>query len=140
MSVNRTSLMGSPARISRTVSVERQTPKTDFATRVKVGLQTAAAAVAAGAAVAAPFVPGAAILSAAVSSISNQGGVNAGGLGSAGSAASAIDGGLAGMQNDNLRMMKIQIAMQRENTVFSTLSNILKVRHDTQKNSIGNIR
>jgi hypothetical protein len=149
MSVDRINLTSSPARISRNVSVERQTPKTDFGTRLKAGLETAAGAMAAGAAVAAPFVPGAAILSAAVSRFAGQGaGPNAtlipGGATAGhfptGPGASTIAGGLAEMQNDNMKMMEIQIAMQRENTVFSTLSNILKVRHDTQKNSISNIR
>ena len=30
--------------------------------------------------------------------------------------------------------------MQRENQVFSTVSNVLKVRHDTVKNTIQNVR
>jgi hypothetical protein len=34
----------------------------------------------------------------------------------------------------------VQIAMQRENQVFSSVSNVLKTKHDTVKNSIGNIR
>lgn len=38
------------------------------------------------------------------------------------------------------RLLKIQLAMQRENLVFSSVSNVLKTRHDTAKNSIGNIR
>jgi hypothetical protein len=30
--------------------------------------------------------------------------------------------------------------MQRENTIFTSVSNVLKLRHDTAKNSIGNVR
>lgn len=139
---------GEPVRISRTVSVERQTPKTDFASKLKTGAEAAAGVLAAGAAVAAPFVPGGAIVSAAVSSLANasQIGSNVPNLASALGAASGngssstINESLSGMQADNIKMMELQIKMQRENTVFSTLSNILKVRHDTQKNSIGNIR
>jgi hypothetical protein len=37
-------------------------------------------------------------------------------------------------------MLKIQIAMQRENALFTSISNIVKARHDTAKNSIGNLR
>ena len=157
MAVDRITSTATAARISRNVSVPRQTPKTDFGTRLKEGLETAAGAMAAGAAVAAPFAPGAAILSAAVSSLTSQaagltaavspGGISlaaagpdGAGLRAGGLPTAALSGSLVGMQNDNLRMMEIQIAMQRENTVFSTLSNILKVRHDTQKNSIANIR
>ena len=37
-------------------------------------------------------------------------------------------------------MMALQLAMQRENQVFTSVSNVLKTRHDTVKNSINNIR
>src|SRR5439155_26002275 len=67
MSVNR--IDPTPVRISTNLSVDRQTPKTDFGDRVNAGLNTAANAVASGAAIAAPFVPGGAIVSAAVSSV-----------------------------------------------------------------------
>ena len=43
-------------------------------------------------------------------------------------------------QQDNAQMMKVQMAMQRENMVFTSVSNVLKTRHDTAKNSIGNVR
>lgn len=56
-------------------------------------------------------------------------------------------GSVAGMnsdliqsQADNAALLKVQMAMQRENQVFSSVSNVLKTRHDTVKNSIGNIR
>jgi hypothetical protein len=41
---------------------------------------------------------------------------------------------------DNAQLTKVQIAMQRENMIFSSVSNVLKTKHDTAKNSIGNIR
>ncbi|MBX7114608.1 MAG: hypothetical protein K1X64_09815 [Myxococcaceae bacterium] len=44
------------------------------------------------------------------------------------------------MQRDQNEMLKLQVAMQRENTMFSSISNVLKTRHDTTKNSISNIR
>jgi uncharacterized phage infection (PIP) family protein YhgE len=37
-------------------------------------------------------------------------------------------------------MLKLQMSMQRENQVFTAVSNVLKTRHDTAKNAIGNIR
>jgi hypothetical protein len=37
-------------------------------------------------------------------------------------------------------ILKIQISMQRENLVLTSISNVLKTRHDTIKNSISNIR
>ena len=45
-------------------------------------------------------------------------------------------------QTDKLMIgsLQVQIAMQRENQVFTSVSNVLKTRHDTVKNSISNIR
>src|SRR4051812_22598394 len=84
--INRIDPTGSPVRMSTNMSVDRQTPKTDFGDRVKAGLDTAAGAVATGAAIAAPALPGGAILSAAVSSVTTMsnmgGGTNAGAVAS----------------------------------------------------------
>lgn len=38
------------------------------------------------------------------------------------------------------QLLKLQTAMQRENTMFTSISNVLKSKHDTAKNAIGNIR
>ena len=43
-------------------------------------------------------------------------------------------------QSENAQMMKLQMSMQRENLVFTSVSNVLKTRHDTAKNSISNVR
>jgi len=177
-----------PVRISTNMSVDRQTPKTDFGDRLKAGMETAGAAVANGAAVAAPFVPGGAIVSAAVSSVTTlassgasgqshggamssayastavpvsggNAGINttvgaAGTAGVGGATAGTVNvapaaggGAIAGMQSElqasvaeNAKLMQVQMSMQRENQVFSTVSNVLKVRHDTVKNTIQNVR
>jgi hypothetical protein len=161
-----------PARMSTTVTVGRQTAKTDFGDRVQAGLNAAASAVSQGAALAAPLLPGSSIVSAAVSGITNmtqntasgavaggaygqyQGsltttvaGANLGGTGmGTGSSTptqgtgSGGDAALAHSMDENREMLNLQIAMQRENTVFTTVSNVLKVRHDTVKNSISNVR
>lgn len=65
------------------------------------------------------------------------GGVNVGSTGGDVASGSGID--LAKMHADNMQYLALQNNMQQENQVFSTLSNVLKVRHDTAKNSIGNI-
>lgn len=182
-----------PARISTNMSIERQTPKRDFGDRVKVGLDQAAGVVANGASVVGGFLPGGAIVSAAVSSVSQlshgsgsagaatssayaatgvvnvgggSGGINTtvgsggGGTVPGGGMGSTVGGGgpsslgstgtngtlgqmnsdLVQAQQDNAKLMQVQIAMQRENQVFTSVSNVLKTRHDTVKNSIGNIR
>ena len=58
-----------------------------------------------------------------------------------------MDGSLMRMQKEmvkaqaeNAKLMEVQVSMQRENQVFSTVSNVLKVRHDTVKNTIQNVR
>jgi hypothetical protein len=51
-----------------------------------------------------------------------------------------MQGELLQAQRENARLMHVQMGMQRENQVFSTVSNVLKVRHDTVKNTIQNVR
>ncbi len=41
---------------------------------------------------------------------------------------------------DDLAMLKLQAAMQNEDRVHTTVSNVLKTKHDTAKNAIGNVR
>ncbi len=43
-------------------------------------------------------------------------------------------------RSSNSALLKIQMRMQNENRLFTSISNVLKTRHDTAKNSIGNIR
>ena len=47
---------------------------------------------------------------------------------------------IASMSAQNAQMLQVQMAMQRENTMFSSISNVLKTKHDTAKNSVSNIR
>lgn len=190
MSANR--IDPTPVRISTNVSIQRQTPKTDFGDRVNAGLNNAANAVGSGLSTLAPLVPGGPILSAAVSSmgsvtnggsagqtvsaqystgtagITTVGGANpisttvgmpttggAGGgtvgIGGVGTGASAdlpisqTGVGAVGMNSmqdmaaQQARLLNVQIAMQNESQVFSTVSNVLKMRYDTVKNTIQNV-
>ena len=47
---------------------------------------------------------------------------------------------MSSMFTEQKKLLGMQVAMQRENQVFSTISNVLKTRHDSAKNSIGNIK
>ena len=38
------------------------------------------------------------------------------------------------------QLMQVQMAMHRENTLFTSISSVLKTRHETAKNSISNVR
>lgn len=40
----------------------------------------------------------------------------------------------------NLEVLRLQEQISRENRVFTTLSNVMKARHETARNAIGNIR
>ena len=51
-----------------------------------------------------------------------------------------FNGEMQSMFAEQKKLLGVQVAMQRENQVFSTISNVLKTRHDSAKNSIGNIR
>ena len=164
-----------PVRLNTKVTEERQTPKTDFGSRMKDGLMATAGALASGAAVAAPLVPGGAIVSAAVSGGGQLGGAlssgqraggagggvqmsrayggvgggttgTTGGTGGTGSVANIPSDSysqgmdlIAAQQSANMQFLTLQSNMQQENQKFSTLSNVMKVRHDTAKNSIQNI-
>ena len=52
----------------------------------------------------------------------------------------SLEGALAASQDMNLYFLQIQEAMAAENRAYSACSNVLKARHDTVKNAIGNIR
>lgn len=52
----------------------------------------------------------------------------------------AFNTDIASMSAQNNQMLQVQMAMQRENTMFSSISNVLKTKHDTAKNSVSNIR
>jgi NaMN:DMB phosphoribosyltransferase len=64
-------------------------------------------------------------------------GVNAGG---GSNVAGEFNGEMQNMFTEQKKLLGMQVAMQKENQVFTTISNVLKTRHDSAKNSIGNIR
>ena len=162
-------------------STVRQSPRTDFGTQVRNGISAGAGTAGAAIGVAAPFVPGAAVVSAAVTGaaggVSGSGGgygtggsagggsISAGGeqipfngpgLGTAqGGGAGGAQGSGGGSQQDllnqtkgmqemmasfNLQYLQLQEKMQAENRSFSTVSNVMKTKHDTAKSSISNVR
>ncbi|MGV3621075.1 MAG: hypothetical protein ACO1OB_09675 [Archangium sp.] len=79
---------------------------------------------------------------------SGTGGLQIGGTGTGTNLLAGANAGIGGaattsiadMSAQNAQMLNVQIAMQRENTMFSSISNVLKTKHDTAKNSVGNIR
>ena len=47
---------------------------------------------------------------------------------------------IGGMSGDMSNMLKLQYSMQKENMMYTSISNVLKTKHDTTKNSISNVR
>lgn len=93
---------------------------------------------------AAGAIPGGAVVSAAVRGATSGAGAGAGAdggsLGVGGSAASGVEDVLARQQDSQLYYLELQQRIQDENRTFTTLSNVLKARHETAKTAIGNIR
>ena len=177
----------SPARISTNFTVGNQTQNRSFGEKVNMGLQQGVNAIASGASLlgSSGLIPGGAIVSAAVSSVSAHLGGGAGsGTSSAGYAAtgvvnvgggsalnttvgsgtggSVVSGSTTGSVNYNngattndvgfgnsataqmsgqmSSMLKLQYQMQQENIMYTGISNVIKTKHETVKNSVGNIR
>ncbi|MBI3178887.1 MAG: hypothetical protein HYZ27_04460 [Deltaproteobacteria bacterium] len=130
--------------------------------------------------IAAPFIPGGAVLSAAISGVgqlksaagattaagstayganatglSMQSGVSVSGGGAGAGFGTTPGAGAPGAGGDmftnmrsfqaeqmslNMQYLVLQQQMQQENRQFTTLSNVMKTKHDTAKNAINNVR
>jgi hypothetical protein len=60
--------------------------------------------------------------------------------GNTGNVGTEFNGELASMFTQQKELLKMQASMQHESQRFTAISNVMKNRHDTLKNSIGNIR
>lgn len=60
--------------------------------------------------------------------------------GNTGTPGSEFNGEMAGMFQEQRNLLKLQAAMQQESQKYQAVSNVLKSRHETAKNAIGNIR
>ena len=141
------------SQLSLAPTVGRQTPKNDFG---DVLANTVASAVSVGGALASGLSNGSPVLSAAVSGMGKVVGTVASGIYAVGSPQLTATGGgasAAGVtgKGDSWDLLKaqdsqakeylaLQNEMQRESREFNALSNILKVRHDSAKAAINNIR
>lgn len=145
-------------RIAVTTTVPRQSQQQAFGEVMKNTLQNAGNLVGTALVGVIPNVP---VLSAAVSSVTafaSQGGAaarSASGVAGIGSVAPGSASGTAleapattGNLNDMMRSMRqeadrsvlVQMQMQQESREYNTLTNVLKVRHDSAKSAINNIR
>ncbi len=151
------------SNLTVTPTTERQTPRNEFGEVLKSTLQSGASVVSGALGIVGGGVP---LISSAVSSLSsfvNKPGVNGGsvasGIQSVGGGASGVGqaasaGGvnvaqantgdfnsqLATMRAEADKSMMMQMQMQNESREYNTISNVLKVRHDSAKAAINNIR
>lgn len=142
-------------RIALTPTVARQTPRNEFGNVLKSALQQAASV----GGVALASIPGGGLLSAAISQVTSLTSlpgststavtgvttVNAGQpLGAVASSPGGLPPAMGGMieqmRVEADRSMLMQLQLQQESREYNTVSNILKVRHDSAKAAINNIR
>lgn len=180
-------------RMSKNLTIDRQSAKVSFGERVQAGMSNAAGAVAGGLGTVAGMVPGGSMVSAAVSTLSgvttpgagsqyqgamgmggmasgvtgvpnmstslpmsngggssmtagpaNTPGINLGGgtggpTGTVGSAVTS-DPTLNSMFAEQKQLLGLQASIAAEGNRFNAISNVMKSRHDAQKNAIGNVR
>jgi hypothetical protein len=144
-------------QLSASVPAARQTPNDDFGAMFARGLSRSTAM----AGTASAIIPGGAVLSAAIrgtvdAALQGATGRDAVGGGGAGAgaqgaqSATTVAGGsdeLSG-QRDLMRAnqqwseqyLGLQMQMQQESREFTAISNILKVRHESAKTAINNVR
>ncbi|HWP09088.1 MAG TPA: hypothetical protein VNN72_25270 [Polyangiaceae bacterium] len=67
-------------------------------------------------------------------------GVTGAGVAGAGNGTGSLDGMLDQNQDKNLYYIALQEKISAENRLYSAYSNVLRVRHETMKNAIGNFR
>ena len=68
------------------------------------------------------------------------GGSGIGGVGASGSGDPGVQQMVNQDADQNLYYLQLQEQMSQESRSYSAISNVLKARHDTMKNAIGNIR
>jgi hypothetical protein len=116
-------------------------------------MQASADAIVSGAEAAVQHLPGGPILAAAVrptpppvggvaglGTPEGSAGTAALGLGAGSAEGPPIEGVLARNADQNLYFLELQERISAENRSYTALSNVLKARHETVKNAIGNIR
>jgi len=89
-----------------------------------------------------PGGPGSGLGTSRLSAVGGLGAASSTGTGSAGSQGDLIEATRAMQQEAqamNLQYLQLQERMQQESREFTTLSNVMRVKHDTARAAIGNI-
>lgn len=140
-------------------STERKAEPGRFGAALRSAAGEVASGVAGSVALAAPYLPGGAVLAGALRAAAAPAAASAArtALGSAPAASGSLAssalaaGGSGGdlleatralqqeAQNSNLQFLQLQESMQRESREFTSLTNVMKVKHDSAKAAINNI-
>lgn len=147
--------------IAITPTVARQSQQQEFGEVLKNSISQGARALGTVSGALLNALPGAGVVSAAVSTVTSMaqphsvsaastgivnvsGGLSGPGAGGNGITGAATSGDMNGMMSEMRaeanRSMAMQMAMQQESRDYNTISNVLKVRHDSAKAAINNIR
>ena len=63
-----------------------------------------------------------------------------GGAGTGGGGINTVESMLADGQASNMQLLALQQHIQQENQVFTTVSNVMRAKHDTAKAAVSNVR
>jgi hypothetical protein len=132
-------------------STERKAEPGRFGAALKNAASEVASGIAGSVALAAPFVPGGAVLAGALRAAARPALVSA--TAAPGTSPTASGGAASGggdvieatralqaeAQSFNMQYLQLQEAMQRESREFTSLTNVMKVKHDSAKAAINNI-
>jgi hypothetical protein len=122
-------------------STERKAESGRFGAALKTAASEVATGIAGSVALAAPFLPGGAVLAGALRAATRPAlgpGVGGGAAGG-GDIVEATRALQQEAQSSNLQYLQLQEAMQRESREFTSLTNVMKVKHDSAKAAINNI-
>jgi hypothetical protein len=132
-------------------STERKAEPGRFSAALERAGTQLASGVASSVALAAPFLPGGAVLAGAVRTATQPaatashgattpaGGATSGGATGGGDVIEATRALQQEAQSFNLQYLQLQESMQRESREFTSLTNVMKVKHDSAKAAINNI-
>ena len=128
-------------RINIRTTLPRSTPP-PASDRFREALAESATGLLAGVERASGFLPGGSALAAAVrgASGSGSGGVPAESTGAGAGAESSMSSALRDNASQTLQLLELQQQMAMEQRQFTTVSNVMKARHDTAKSVINNVR
>ncbi|MDA0712711.1 MAG: hypothetical protein O2897_01825 [bacterium] len=126
----------------------KTTSNIEFSTQLRRIMSQGTAAMSNAASAAAPMVPGASVVSAVLSNAAGNlnapdNGLNNGGLGNLNQNSNSLmnfEQMQKNMMSMNMQMISVQREFQQMSEQYTMVSNVLKTKHDAEKNAISNIR